>query len=153
MAFLDNLRENALRAARITGEKTKEVAAAAAEKSKEVAEIAKHNIAIAGLEDDIKQTYMELGKRYYAEKADAPETSFAELCAKIGACMGEITEHRARIAEIKAERDEEDEGDDVCCEETCTECGEETCCCADGDESCDCGCTQEKPAADEAPKE
>jgi hypothetical protein len=146
MAFFDNLKDSALRAARITGEKTKEVAAAAAEKSREVAEIARHNIAIAGLEDDIKQTYLELGKRYYAEKAAAPEASFAELCTKVGACMGEIAEHRARIAEIK-DGGEDADGDadgDACCGETCVECGEETCC-EKPDEPCDCGCRDEEP--------
>ena len=148
---------------------TKDIAEKAADKAKVGGRIAKLNIEIATERDNMKKTYVEIGKLYYDTHKDDPEGFFIQLCEEIALAEKNIADKEAEIAELKKAKDDdsievefeeivaEDEaaGDCGCCcteekaEEPAEDCG---CCC--GEEKpeepeegcgCGCGCDEEKP--------
>ena len=72
-------------------------------KSKQLAEIARLSLASTGEEDNIRKSYIEIGKLYYAERGMAPEAAYTSLCEKITAAKINIEENKARIAQLKEE--------------------------------------------------
>ena len=98
MAFLDDLKD-----------KTLDLAQAGVAKSKVLAEIAKLKAANMSEEAAIKKAYIELGKLYYAERGAAPEAAYVSGCERIAASKAAIEANNARIAELKAQEDVDDE--------------------------------------------
>ena len=82
--------------------KALDLAQAGAAKAKELTDIAKLNIANSAEEDAIRKAYFDLGKLYYAERGMAPEGAYMSLCEKITASKQKIEENKAKIAEMKA---------------------------------------------------
>ena len=82
--------------------KALDLAQAGAAKAKELTDIAKLNIANSAEEDAIRKAYIDLGKLYYAERGMAPEGAYMSLCEKITASKQKIEENKAKIAEMKA---------------------------------------------------
>lgn len=91
MTSFDDLKSKAL-----------DLAQAGAAKAKELTDIAKLNIANSVEEDTIRKAYIDLGKLYYAERGMAPEGAYAALCEKITASKQKIEENKAKIAEMRA---------------------------------------------------
>ena len=91
MTSFDDLKSKAL-----------DLAQAGAAKAKELTDIAKLNIANSAEEDTIRKAYIDLGKLYYAERGMAPEGAYAALCEKITASKQKIEENKAKIAEMRA---------------------------------------------------
>lgn len=90
-------------------EKAVDLAQAGVAKSKVLAEIAKLKAANMSEEDAIKKAYIELGKLYYAERGAAPEAAYVSGCERIAASKAAIEANNARIAELKAQEDVDDE--------------------------------------------
>ena len=90
-------------------EKAMDLAQAGVAKSKVLAEIAKLKAANMSEEDAIKKAYIELGKLYYAERGAAPEAAYVSGCERIAASKAAIEANNARIAELKAQEDVDDE--------------------------------------------
>ena len=90
-------------------EKAVDLAQAGVAKSKVLAEIAKLKAANMSEEDAIKKAYIELGKLYYAERGAAPEAAYVNSCERIAASKAAIEANNARIAELKAQEDADDE--------------------------------------------
>ena len=86
-----------------------DLAQAGAAKAKELAEIAKLKVNNASEEDAIRKAYLEIGKRYYAERGMAPEEPYAFLCEKITASKEKIACNKQKIADIKAANNLSDE--------------------------------------------
>lgn len=112
MTSFDELRAKAL-----------DLAQVGAAKAKEFTDIAKLNIANSSEEETIRKAYIDLGKLYYAERGMAPEGAYVSLCEKITASKQKIEENKARITEMKAAGNIDD--DDI--------------------PPCDCGCSSEAP--------
>ena len=91
MTSFDDLKSKAL-----------DLAQAGAAKAKELTDIAKLNIANSAEDDTIRKAYIDLGKLYYAERGMAPEGAYAALCEKITASKQKIEENKAKIAEMRA---------------------------------------------------
>ena len=91
MTSFDDLKSKAL-----------DLAQAGAAKAKELTDIAKLNIANSAKEDTIRKAYIDLGKLYYAERGMAPEGAYAALCEKITASKQKIEDNKAKIAEMRA---------------------------------------------------
>ncbi len=92
-------------AAAKTAGKTRDVAEKAAGKAKAGARIAKLNIEIAGEKENMKKTYLEMGKLYYDTHKDSPEGFFIQLCEEIALAEQNIAEKEAEIEALKAEDD------------------------------------------------
>lgn len=94
-------------------------------KAKEVAEIGKLKVDNATELENIKKTYLEIGKRYYEVFGDTPAADFADLCEKINASKAKVAYNNQRIADIKAAGELSDEEiedfDDVMTESVVTE--------------------------------
>ena len=90
-------------------EKAMDLAQAGVAKSKVLAEIAKLKAANMSEEDAIKKAYIELGKLYYAERGAAPEAAYVSGCERIAASKAAIEANNARLAELKAQEDADDE--------------------------------------------
>ena len=93
-----------------------DLAQAGVAKTKELTGIAKLTLANSAEEDSIKKAYQEIGKLYYAERGLAPDEAYVSLCRKITLAKERIEENKAKIAELKAQRD----GQDVEDQETAT---------------------------------
>ena len=74
-------------------------------KAKAGARIAKLNIEIAGEKENMKKTYLEMGKLYYDTHKDSPEGFFIQLCEEIALAEQNIAEKEAEIEALKAEDD------------------------------------------------
>ena len=110
---------------------TKDVAEKAADKAKAGSRIAKLNIEIAGEKENMKKTYIEIGKLYYDTHKDDPEGFFIQLCEEIALAEKNIADKEAEIAELKAKDDDDSievEFEEIVAEEEAAaeECG---CCC------------------------
>ncbi len=81
---------------------TRDFAGKAAEKAKAGSRIAKLNIEIAGEKENMKKTYIEIGKLYYDTHKDDPEGFFIQLCEEIALAEKNIADKEAEIAELKA---------------------------------------------------
>ena len=92
-------------AAAKTAGKTRDMAEKAADKAKVGARIAKLNIEISSEKENMKKTYLEIGKLYYDTHKDAPEGFFIQLCEEIALAEQNIAEKEAEIESLKAEDD------------------------------------------------
>lgn len=90
-----------------TVEAVKDLAEKTADKAKASARIAKLNIEIAGEKDNMKKTYLEIGKLYYDTCKDNPEGFFIQLCEEIALAEKNIADKQAEIALLKAGNDDD----------------------------------------------
>lgn len=111
MAAFDfsELKEKVGEFATTAAEKAKELASTTAEQTKRLARIAKLNIEISTEKDNIKKSYIELGKLYYETHKDAPEGFFTQLCEEVTAAHAVIAEKEAELETLKASVSEADE--------------------------------------------
>ncbi len=118
----------------------KDMADKAADTAKTGSRIAKLNIEIATERDNMKKTYLEIGKLYYDTHKDDPEGFFIQLCDEVALAEKNIAEKEAEIAELKESLKSEKEEDDsievefeeiVEQEECAAEC---QCCCEKAEE-------------------
>ena len=89
-------------------EKAKDLASAAAEQTKRVGHAAKLNVDISAQKEAMKKLYAELGKQYYENHRDVPETALAPLCRQIDTARQAIA---ALERELAALREETGDGD------------------------------------------
>ena len=80
---------------------TKDFAGKAADKVKAGGRIAKLNIEIAQEKDNVKKTYVEIGKLYYDTHKDDPDGFFIQLCEEVAAAEKAIADKEAEIASLK----------------------------------------------------
>jgi len=78
-------------------DKTKDFAEKAADKAKATARIAKLNIEISSEKDNMKKTYLEIGKLYYDTHKENPEGFFIQLCEEIALAEKNIADKQAEI--------------------------------------------------------
>ena len=100
-------------------EKTKGFAEVAAEKAKAGARIAKLNMEISTEKDNMKKTYLEIGKLYYDTHKENPEGFFIQLCEEIALAEKNIADKQDEIASLKTK--EEDDSIEVEIEEIAEE--------------------------------
>lgn len=152
MAAFDfsDLKEKVGEFASTAAEKAKVIASTTAEQTKRLARIAKLNLEISAEKDNIKKSYIELGKLYYETHKDAPEGFFTQLCEEVSAAYAVIAEKEAELDELKASVSEADEP--ICDPDfetvvSETEAAPETACDCDCTEACqpECDCAEEKP--------
>jgi len=130
---------------------TKGIAGIAAEKAKAGGRIAKLTMDIAREKEDMKKTFLEIGKLYYDTHKDAPEGFFSQLCEEIALAEKSVAAKQAELDELKAgfttpenpdvevEFEEivgEAEAEAECCCEKAADAAEEAaenaeCCCTD----------------------
>ncbi len=140
---------------------TRGVAGKAADKAKAGGRIAKLTVDIAREKDEMKKTFLEIGKLYYDTHKDNPDGFFTQLCEEIALAEKNVAEKEAELAELKeafnskAEPDVEVEFEEVvgqaeaeaegCCDEAaeavkscCDEAGQAAedakCCCEEAAE-------------------
>lgn len=87
---------------------TKDFAGKAADKAKAGARIAKLNIEISQEKENMRKTYLEIGKLYYDMHKDDPDGFFIQLCEEINTASKAIAEKEAEIADLKDGFSEED---------------------------------------------
>lgn len=87
-------------------DKTKDFAEKAADKAKSAARITKLNLEISAEKDNMKKTYLEIGKLYYDTHKENPEGFFIQLCEEIALAEKNIADKQAEIASLKADADE-----------------------------------------------
>lgn len=154
MAAFDfnDLKEKVGEFASTAAEKAKVIASATADQTKRLARITKLNIEISSEKENIKKSYIELGKLYYETHKDAPEGFFQQLCEEVTAAHAVIAEKEAEIETLKATVSEFDEP--ICDPDfetvvSETEAAPEAACdceCeAECESACECECTEEKP--------
>ena len=80
---------------------TKDFAEKAADKAKAGTRIAKLSMELATAKENMKKTYLEIGKLYYDTHKDDPEGFFIQLCEEIALAEKAIAEKEAEIAELK----------------------------------------------------
>lgn len=85
---------------------TRDVAEKAADKAKTGARIAKLNIEISGEKENMKKTYLEMGKLYYDTHKENPEGFFIQLCEEIALAEKNIADKQAEIDALKADDDD-----------------------------------------------
>lgn len=125
---------------------TKDMAEKAAEKAKAGGRIAKLSMEIATEKDNMKKTYIEIGKLYYDTHKDDPEGFFIQLCEEIALAEKNIADKEAEIAELKAGEDDDSievEFEEIVAEDEAA--AEECTCC--------CGCEDKVEEAVEAVEE
>lgn len=91
--------------------KAKELADVAVDKGKELGEIGKLKVSNASEQENIKKAYLELGRLYFAEKGDAPDPAYADLCQKVRDAQAKIEYNNQRIADIKTASGADEEVD------------------------------------------
>ena len=80
---------------------TKDLAGKAADKAKTGGRIAKLSMEVAQEKENLKKTYLEIGKLYYDTHKDNPDGFFIQLCEEVAAAEGVIAEKEAEIAQLK----------------------------------------------------
>ena len=138
---MDATRDIAGRAA----DATRGIAGVAAEKAKAGGRIAKLTMDIAREKEDMKKTFLEIGKLYYDTHKDAPEGFFSQLCEEIALAEKSVAEKQAELDELKAGFTTPEEPEvEVEFEEIVGEAeAEAECCCdkaADAAENAECCC-------------
>ena len=63
--------------------------------------LAKTKLALSSDQDELRRTYLEIGKLYYEEARDNPDEYFAPLFNKIEELNKSIAEKQAAVAELK----------------------------------------------------
>ena len=81
---------------------TKGIAGVAAEKAKAGGRIAKLTMELAKEKEEMKKTYLEIGKLYYDTHKDAPEGFFSQLCEEIALAEKSVAAKQAELDELKA---------------------------------------------------
>lgn len=149
MAAFDfsELKEKVGEFASTAAEKAKVIASTTAEQTKRLARIAKLNLEISAEKDNIKKSYIELGKLYYETHKDAPEGFFTQLCEEVTAAHAVIAEKEAELEELKASVSEADEP--ICDPDFETVVAETEAEAADEESACEC---TEEPACECAEK-
>ena len=102
MAFWDDFSKKVKKAASVTAEKTKDVAAAAGEAAKDAAELAKINIAIAGEQREIEKNCRTIGEWFVTEYD-------GELPEAVKGLADAVAASKAKIAELEASKPGKDE--------------------------------------------
>lgn len=85
----------------------KDVADKVAVKAKTGTRIAKLSIDIANEKENMKKTYLEIGKLYYDTHKDDPEGFFIQLCDEVALSQKSIEEKEAEIDALRAESGED----------------------------------------------
>ncbi len=138
---------------------TKGIASVAAEKAKAGGRIAKLTMDIAREKEDMKKTYLEIGKLYYDTHKDAPEGFFSQLCEEIALAEKSVAAKQAELDELKASFTTPENPDvEVEFEEIVGSAeAEAECCCdkaadaaEDAAEKAECCCDKAADAVDEA---
>ena len=80
---------------------TKEFAGKAADKAKAGGRIAKLGMEVAQEKDNLKKTYLEIGKLYYDTHKDNPDGFFIQLCEEVAVAESIIAGKEAEIAQLK----------------------------------------------------
>lgn len=88
-------------------DKTKDFAEKAADKAKAAARITKLNLEISAEKDNMKKTYLEIGKLYYDTHKENPEGFFIQLCEEIALAEKNIADKQAEIASLKADGEDD----------------------------------------------
>ena len=152
---MDATRDIAGRAA----DATRGIAGVAAEKAKAGGRIAKLTMDIAKEKEDMKKTFLEIGKLYYDTHKDAPEGFFSQLCEEIALAEKSVAAKQAELDELKASFTTPETPDvEVEFEEIVGEAeAEAECCCdkaadaaEDAAEKADCCCDKPRDAVDAA---
>lgn len=161
LAKLGQAAEGAKDIAEKVADGAKDVADKAADKAKLGSRIAKLNIEIATERDNMKKTYLEIGKLYYDTHRDDPDGFFIQLCDEISLAESNISEKEAEIAQLKesmkssagdddsievefeeiVDREEAAAAECACSEEP--ECTESECCCETEKAEPECCCNGE----------
>ena len=80
----------------------KDIAGKAADMAKAGARIAKLNMEISAEKENLRKTYIEIGKLYYDTHKDDPEGFFIQLCDEVALSEKNIADKQAEIDEHKA---------------------------------------------------
>lgn len=107
LAKLGQTAEAAKDIAEKAADSTRDFAEKAADKAKTGGRIAKLNIEIAGEKENMKKTFIEIGKLYYDTHKDDPDGFFIQLCEEIALAEKNIADKEAEIAELKAGNDDD----------------------------------------------
>ena len=113
----------------------KDLAEKAADKAKAGARIAKLNMEISAEKENLRKTYIEIGKLYYDTHKDDPEGFFIQLCDEVAISEKNIADKQVEIDELKAGDAGEDisvEFESVVADEESA--AEEPACCCEKDE-------------------
>ena len=78
------------------------IAGTAADKAKSGARIAKLSMDAASAREEVKKTYLEIGKLYYDTHKDDPEGFFVQLFEEVRLAEEDIAAKEAEIADLKA---------------------------------------------------
>lgn len=81
---------------------TKDLAGKAADKARTGGRIAKLSMEVAQEKDNLKKTYLEIGKLYYDTHKDSPDGFFIQLCEEVAAAESVIAGKEAEIAQLKS---------------------------------------------------
>lgn len=73
----------------------------AADKAKDLAEIASLKSQISTCEEVIKKNYLEIGRLYYEQYADAPDALFEKQCRAVKNAKNGVESLQQKIKEIK----------------------------------------------------
>ena len=161
---MDATRDIAGRAA----DATRGIAGVAAEKAKAGGRIAKLTMDIAREKEDMKKTFLEIGKLYYDTHKDAPEGFFSQLCEEIALAEKSVAAKQAELDELKAsfttpetpdvevEFEEivgEAEAEAECCCDKAADAADEGCCCTEDTPAEECCCADKVDAAADALKD
>ena len=113
----------------------KGLAGKAADMAKAGARIAKLNMEISAEKENLRKTYIEIGKLYYDTHKDDPEGFFIQLCDEVAISEKNIADKQAEIDELKAggAEDVSVEFESVVADEE-SAAGEESCCCGKDEE-------------------
>ena len=116
----------------------KDIAGKAADKAKAGARIAKLNMEISAEKENLRKTYIEIGKLYYDTHKDDPEGFFIQLCDEVAISEKNIADKQVEIDELKAG----DSGEDISVEFESVVADEENA--AGEDPACCCGKDEEE---------
>ena len=81
---------------------SKDLAGKAADMAKAGVRIAKLNMEISAEKENLRKTYIEIGKLYYDTHKDDPEGFFIQLCDEVALSEKNIADKQAEIDELKA---------------------------------------------------
>ena len=108
----------------------KDLAGKAVDMAKAGMRIAKLNMEISTEKENLRKTYIEIGKLYYDTHKDDPEGFFIQLCDEVALSEKNIADKQVEIDELKASNPDEDVSVEfeniVADEESAAEVAEET---------------------------
>ena len=83
------------------GEKISSTSKDVAKKTREIADITRINMQINGEEDNIKDLYNQIGKKYYEIHPNSNEAEFETLCNSVTQSLSKINTYKEQIQSIK----------------------------------------------------